>query len=343
VREGDSLDTRTSALIAYSCKSPVPSIVAKGARAYRREHMAQIINELEVERLRELGTLITKYSIGDGIHPVAIGGLHCIRLSAPHMQLPSVYNPCVCVIVQGTKQVLLEEEIYRYAPPQFLAVSVDLPLLGQVVEASAEKPYLCLAIDVDARQIADLISQSGDAGWSRGETSRGLFIGELDAAMLEAVLRLARLLDTPRDIPVLAPLVMREFHYRLLSGPCGPAIAQMAIPGSNTHKIGQIIRRIKTQLASPIRVEELASMANMSPSSFHQHFKAVTAMSPVQYQKRLRLTEARHLLLAESTDAASAAYRVGYQSVSQFSREYARMFGAPPIRDIEGIRSVAEA
>jgi transcriptional regulator GlxA family with amidase domain len=128
-----------------------------------------------------------------------------------------------------------------------------------------------------------------------------------------------------------------------LSSPYGAAIAQMAIAGSNTHKIGQIIRRIKTRLAEPIRVEELASMANMSPSSFHQHFKAVTAMSPVQYQKRLRLTEARHLLLAQSADAASAAYRVGYQSVSQFSREYARMFGAPPIKDVDGIRSVAAA
>ena len=133
---------------------------------------------------------------------------------------------------------------------------------------------------------------------------------------------------------------MRELHYRLLSGPYGATVAQMAIAGSNTHKIGQIIRRIKTRLAEPIRVEELASQANMSTSSFHQHFKAVTAMSPVQYQKRLRLTEARHILLAGSADAASAAYRVGYQSVSQFSREYARMFGAPPKRDVEGLLSL---
>jgi transcriptional regulator GlxA family with amidase domain len=133
--------------------------------------------------------------------------------------------------------------------------------------------------------------------------------------------------------------VLREFHYRLLSSPYGSVIAQMAIAGSNTHKIGRIIRRIKTHLASPMRVEELAEMANMSLSSFHQHFKAVTAMSPLQYQKRLRLTEARHILLSENVDAASTAYRVGYQSVSQFSREYARMFGAPPIRDIEGIRN----
>jgi AraC-like DNA-binding protein len=190
--------------------------------------------------------------------------------------------------------------------------------------------------------IADLIAQSGDASWTRGETSRGLFVGESDAAMLESVLRLARLLTTPRDIAALAPLVLREFHYRLLSGPYGAAIAQLAIAGSNTHKIGQVNRRIKTQLASPIRVEELASMANISASSFHQHFKAVTAMSPVQYQKRLRLTEARQTLLAEKSDAASAAYRVGYQSVSQFSREYAQMFGAPPRRDADAVRRRSE-
>ena len=305
--------------------------------------MQNQINGLLDPGQRELAGVVARYSNGDGMHASAIDGLHCIRLSEPHLQLPTVYRPCVCVIVQGAKQVLLENEIYRYAPPQFLAVSVDLPLVGQVVEASREKPYLCLAIDIDARQITDLIAQSGDASWSRGETSRGVFVGDLDAATQDSVLRLARLLDTPRDIPALAPLAMREFHYRMLSGPYGSAIAQMAIAGSNSHKIAQIIRRIRTKISEPIRVEELASMANMSPSSFHQHFKAVTAMSPVQYQKRLRLTEARHILLAEKADAQSAAYRVGYQSVSQFSREYARMFGAPPIRDAAGIRQVRPA
>lgn len=299
--------------------------------------MKSEISELLESGRRELSRLVHKYSTDEGMHRSAIDALHCIRLSERQMQLPSVYQPSICVILQGAKQVLLEDEIYRYAPPQFLAVSVDLPLVGQVIEASAGEPYLCLAIELDARTIADLISQSGDASWSRRETTRGLFVGEMDAATQDAVLRLARLLETPRDIPVLAPLALREFHYRLLSGPYGSAIAQMAIAGSNTHKIGQIIRRIKTKLAEPIRVDELASMANMSVSSFHQHFKAVTAMSPVQYQKRLRLTEARQILLAEQADAQNAAYRVGYQSVSQFSREYSRMFGAPPIRDVEAI------
>lgn len=281
---------------------------------------------------------MNKYSNGDGIHATAIEGLSCIKLSGRQMQLPSVYRPSVCVIVQGAKQVLLEEEVYRYAPPQFLAVSVDLPLVGQVTEASPEAPYLCLAIDIDARIMADLIAQSEDPGWSRGDSARGLFVGEMDEPLQESALRIARLLDTPRDIPMLAPLMQREFHYRVLRSPYGRLVAQMAIAGSNMHKIGQIIRRIRTRLAEPIRVEELATLASMSPSSFHAHFKAVTAMSPVQYQKRLRLTEARQMLLAGGVDAASAAYRVGYQSVSQFSREYSRMFGAPPIRDVERIR-----
>ncbi len=300
--------------------------------------MTTQFNVLEDDRRRELAALTFKYSEGDGIHATAVPGLSCIRLCAPNMKLPAVYQPSICVILQGAKQVLLEEEIYRYAPPDFLAVSVDLPLVGQVTEASADRPYLCLQIEIDPRQIGELIAQMDDAARLRGETTRGLFIGKLDGATQEAVLRLARLLETPRDIRLLAPMMLRELHYRLLSSEYGPAIAQMAIPSTNTHRIGQAIRRIKANLASPVRVEELAAVASMSPSSFHQHFKAVTAMSPLQYQKRLRLMEARHILLAGNTDAASTAYRVGYESVSQFSREYARMFGAPPMRDIEGIR-----
>lgn len=286
----------------------------------------------------ELRALALRHADGEGIRATAIDSLQCIKLSATQMQLPAVYRPSICVIVQGRKQVLLEDERYGYAPSQFLAVSVDLPLVGQVTEASAAQPYLCLAIDLDARQIADLVALSGDPSWSRATTGRGLFVGEVDRALCDSVLRLARLLDSPRDIPVLAPLALREFHYRVLRSPYGAQVAQMAIVGSTTHKIGQAIRRLKTQLAEPVRVEELASLASMSPSSFHHHFKALTAMSPVQYQKRLRLTEARHILLAEDTDAASAAYRVGYQSVSQFSRDYARMFGAPPRRDVQALR-----
>lgn len=295
-------------------------------------------NALLEARQREIGELILRFSKGEGMHASAIAGLHCIRLSAPHAPLPTVYRPSFCVIVQGAKQVLLEDEVYRYAPSQFLAVSVDLPLVGQVLEASAEAPYLCVAIDIDARQIAKLIEQVGPIGQAPRDTPRGLFVGDLDEATQDTVLRLARLLATPREIPVLAPLLMREFHFRVLSGPFGACIAQMAMAGSHTHRIAQVIQHIRSQLAEPIRIEELASLAHMSRSALHEQFKAVTAMSPLQYQKRLRLTEARQILLAERADAASAAYRVGYQSASQFSREYARMFGAPPIRDVASLR-----
>jgi AraC-like DNA-binding protein len=293
-------------------------------------------------RFHELAALVDQFSKGDGVHATAIPGLQCLRMSAPSMKTPAVYTPCVCVVVQGSKRVLLEEEIYRYSPSQYLAVSVDLPLLGQVIEASADKPYLCLQINLDPRHMSELIAQSGHDAWEQGGTARGMFVGKLDDAMMDTVLRLARLLHAPKDIPALAPMTMRELHYRLLSGAHGAAIAQIAIAGSTTQKIAQVIRRMKSDLAVPMRIEELAAMAHMSPSSFHQHFRAITAMSPLQYLKRLRLTEARQIMLSEPVDAASTAYRVGYESASQFSREYARMFGAPPMRDIAGLRSAVD-
>jgi AraC-like DNA-binding protein len=300
--------------------------------------MKHALTTAEADRLAELATLTARHAVGDGVFDTAVPGLRCIKLSEPSMKLPAVYEPSVCVILQGSKQVLLEDEIYRYAPPQFLAVSVDLPLLGQVIEASTSRPYLCLQIQIDARQIAELIAETGETHFARNETGRGLFVGHLDSATQEAVLRLTRLLDSPQDIPILAPMVLREIHYRLLMNQDGAAISQIAIAGSVTHRIGNIIRKMKTSLAAPLRVEDFAAPANMSPSSFHQHFKAVTAMSPLQYYKRLRLTEARHILLSEQADAATTAYRVGYESASQFSRDYARLFGAPPIRDVSGMR-----
>jgi AraC-like DNA-binding protein len=333
-----TLDTETSDVLANSSKHlELPLNPGRVVGMFGSE-MTSEITAIEKGRLAELAALTEKYSSGDGICATAVSGLRCIKFTAPSMKLPAVYEPSLCVIVQGSKQVLLEDDIYRYAPSQYLAVSVDLPLLGQVLEASEERPYLCLQIEIDPRQIGELIAQSGDTHWTRNDTARGLFVGRLDGAAQEAVLRLARLLETPKDIPMLAPMMLREIHYRLLSGEYGPAIAQIAIAGSSINTIGQIIRRMKTNLAARLRVEELAAMANMSPSSFHEHFKAVTAMSPLQYYKRLRLTEARHILLSGNADAATTAYRVGYESASQFSRDYARMFGAPPMRDIAGIR-----
>jgi AraC-like DNA-binding protein len=292
------------------------------------------------EQLSELGVLISKYSNGDGIHATPVAGMRCIKTSVPGVGMPAIYNPSLCVIVQGSKQVLLEDEVYHYGPSQFLVVSVDLPLVGKVLAARTDQPYLCVQIDLDSRLLSELLAQSATTRPMASSTMRGLFVGNLDSATLDAVLRLVRLLETPTDIATLAPLVMREIHYRMLSGVHGQAVVQMAISGSNMQKIAEVIRVMKANLSLPVRIENLAEMAHMSPSSFHHHFKTITAMSPLQYQKHLRLTEARQIMLAEHTDAASTAYRVGYESASQFSREYARMFGAPPLRDIEALRSL---
>lgn len=291
------------------------------------------------ESFRELLEIVSRHAAADGIHDTPIRDLHCVRMSDPSVAIPGVYDPCLCVVVQGSKQVLLGDEIYRYRPLHYLAVSVDLPVLGQVVDATVAEPYLCLKIDLDAHTLTEILSQSRSTQLTSAATPRGLFVGTMDDALLGAVLRLARLLDAPGDIPVLAPMLLREVHYRLLSSEHGQLIAAMAAAGSNLQKVAQIIGAMKADLARPLRIEDLAANAHMSVSSFHHHFKAVTSMSPLQYLKRLRLTHARQILLSEDTDAASTAYRVGYESASQFSREYARMFGAPPIRDVEALRS----
>ncbi len=294
---------------------------------------------ISADKLNELCRLVEKFSNGDGIHATAVPGMKCIRASAPGERMPTLYNPSMCLIVQGRKQVMAEEEIFHYGPGQFLAVSVDLPLVGQVLEASDARPYLCLQIDLDAHLLSELLAQLESAHTIKNATTRGVFVGDLDAATQDAMLRLALLLETPADIAMLAPVVLREIHYRLLRGKHGQAIVQMALAGSNMQKISEVIRVMKTNLALPVRIDALAEIVHMSPSSFYAHFKAITAMSPLQYHKRMRLTEARQIMFTEHADAASTAYRVGYESASQFSREYSRMFGAPPLRDVDALRS----
>lgn len=289
------------------------------------------------ERLAELASLIDRFSSGDGMHNTAIPGLQCIRASTIGMGLPDVYTACLCLIVQGRKQVLLEDEVYPYEPSQYLAASVDLPIVGHVTQASKATPYLGLKLDIDSHMLSELIAQMSTPP-AGSDSTRAIFVGRLEDTLADAVLRLVRLLDTPADIPMLAPLLLREVHYRMLQSQHGATFAQLAIPGSHLQKVAKVIQQIRAAVAQPIRVEELAAQASMSPSSFHHHFKQVTAMSPLQYQKRLRLTQARQMMLSENTDAATTAYRVGYESASQFSREYSRMFGAPPIRDIQTLR-----
>ncbi|WP_225894130.1 AraC family transcriptional regulator [Atlanticothrix silvestris] len=299
---------------------------------------------------KKLAALITRHTDGkgDGFHQTTIEELEFQRESSVLTTLQGVYEPILAILIQGKKKALLGEETYCYGASQYLVVSVDLPLSAFIVEATPEQPYLGFKLNLDPRELCDIITAQTSAlakplrmriESQKKNSIRGLFVSTADAPLLDCAIRLARLLDTPQDIPILAPLIIREIYYRLLIGEQGEAVRQIATSGSNMQRIAEVIQLIKADFVQPMRVEELAEQARMSPSSFHHHFKAVTSMSPLQYQKQLRLLEARRLMLAENSDAANAAYRVGYESQSQFSREYSRLFGAPPIRDIARLRT----
>jgi AraC-like DNA-binding protein len=290
---------------------------------------------------RELAALINRHTEerGNGFHQTDIDRLQFLRESVVATTIAGASTPMLAIVVQGQKAVLLGEETYRYGAAQYLAISVDLPLSGYIIEATPAQPYLGFKLDLDTHELCDMLAQTSVA--TQKETSvRGFFVSTAAAPLLDCALRLTRLLDTPQDIPILAPIIIREIYYRLLCGEQSEAVRQIATSGSHMQRIAQSIELIKTELTRSIRVEELSIRASMSPSSFHYHFKAVTSMSPVQYQKQLRLLEARRLMLAENSTAVNAAERVGYESPSHFSREYARMFGAPPVRDIDRLRSL---
>ncbi|MGL5875044.1 MAG: AraC family transcriptional regulator N-terminal domain-containing protein, partial [Xenococcaceae cyanobacterium] len=251
-----------------------------------------------------------------------------------------ICEPFLGIILQGKKAVFLGEENYQYSVAQYLVISVDLPLSAFVVDATPDKPYLGFKLSLDPRQLCDIITQTSSTESKKETSVRGLFVSNANAPLIDCALRLTKLLDTPQDIPILAPMIIREIYYRLLKGEQGESVRQIATSGSNMQRIAEVIQFMKADFTQPMRVEDLAGQASMSPSSFHHHFKQVTSMSPLQYQKQLRLLEARRLMLAENFTAANAADLVGYESPSHFSREYARMFGAPPIQDIDRLRAV---
>jgi AraC-like DNA-binding protein len=252
------------------------------------------------------------------------------------------YEPGVALIVQGSKRVILGPDSFVYGRDHFLIASLNLPAVAQILEASPERPYLSVMLRLDAHEIAQLMME-GHVPPPRAQSGeRAMATGQVTMPLLSAFERLVALLDDePGAMAALAPMVQREILYRLLMSEHGDRLRQIGAAGSQSHQIGRAIDWLKTHYTEPLRVDALAALARMSPSTFHHHFRALTAMSPLQYQKWLRLTEARRLMLAESLDASTAAYRVGYESASQFSREYSRQFGAPPMRDIAGLRSQA--
>ncbi len=301
--------------------------------------------DFAMDRATELAGLIERNTGADGVHRTAIANLALVRSSRVTEPIHALYKPALCVVAQGRKQTQLGERVYVYDAAKYLVFSVDLPLVGQVIEASPERPYLCLQLDIDAAMLSALLLDSDDDGAKPPASPAGdlaLSVSPVTPDLLDAVIRLVRMLETPRDIAMLAPLAEREILYRALHGEHGARLRQIATADSRLQQISRAIGWIKAHYADPFSIEAVAKAARMSPSALHQHFKAVTAMSPLQFQKQIRLQEARRLLLAQSFDAATAGHNVGYESPSQFSREYSRLFGAPPARDIARLRAASE-
>lgn len=290
------------------------------------------------ERQQELTARVARLAPVDGTHRAAFPSLVLTRGSVPTVCMPTVCQPCLGFVVQGRKRALLNDEVFYYDALNYLVVSVTLPMMGHVIEATPDRPYLSVRLDLDLEEIARLLLELGDRGAAPVAADRGLFVARMDEPLLDAVLRMVKLLDTPEDIAMLAPAVQREIYYRVLRGELGQRLVDLAECDSGNHRIVRAIEWLKQRYAAPLRIEDLADAVHMSPSALHHRFKAVTAMSPLQYQKHLRLHEARKLMFADGIECATAAHRVGYESPSQFTREYRRLFGAPPSVEIARLR-----
>ena len=297
---------------------------ADRAQAYRDE-----LTERIAQAIRQDGT----------IEPLK--GLHFNRSSFPSECVHSVSIPAFCAIAQGSKEVLLGCDRYQYDPMHYLLATVELPIASQILEASKAQPYLSLRLDLDPTLVGSVMVEAGYLSSRNRAEVKAIDVSPLDVNLLDAVVRLVRLIDFPGEAHVLAPLIKREIIYRLLMGEQSSRLCHIAVLGGYTHHIARALDRLRKDFNQPLRIESIARELGMSVSSFHHHFKSVTAMSPLQFQKQLRLQEARRLMLGQSLDATTAAYRVGYDDASHFNREYKRLFGAPPMRDVERLREAA--
>ncbi len=293
--------------------------------------------------LETLVDLISRHAPTDGIHPTPIAGVSLVRSDSPTVPMPVVYEPTLCLIAQGRKQVMVGTTSYIYDAAKYLVASVDIPVTGSVIEASEAEPYLCLVLDLDMTVLSELVLRYPAPDETNDLPAAGIELNDTTPELLGAVARLARLLDTPDDIEALAPLTIREILYRLLISSGNGVVRQMARADSRLSQIARAIAWLRSHYSETCRIDDIADIAGMSRSTFHAHFKAVTSMSPLEFRSQLRLQEARRLMVAEALDAAGAGYRVGYESPSQFSRDYARMFGLPPARDAGRLRGAVQA
>jgi len=289
--------------------------------------------------LAKLAELLKAHAPYDGSFELRIPGVHITRAARVNKELAhAVLGPSLCLVAQGAKSVILGKEVFRYDASRMLVYSVDVPVGAQVTRATLAEPYLGFRLDLDPSKIAELTSKVFPLGLSISETSQAITVDQADPAVINAVVRLMELVSQPGDAELLAPLVIEEILIRLLRSPLGGRVALLGQEESKLHRVSKAVTWVRANFDKPLDVERLALMVHMSASSFHQHFKAVTSMSPLQYQKAIRLQAARRLMLLGKLDAGAASRQVGYQSASQFTREYGRYFGSAPTKDIAKVR-----
>ena len=288
--------------------------------------------------IEKLAKHIEKWANGANQYDTEIPGLRFSRWATPTPPTSYTHNPSICLIAQGRKRVLLGEDSFVYDANHFLISSVDLPIIANIIEASEDKPYLGVIMELDLTEISQLIVDSELTFNQSKEAQKGIAVGELSEPLLDAFLRLIELLDEGQSIKILAPIIKREIFYRLLITEQGARLNQIVTAGSHSHQIAKAIDWLKNNFVKPLSVSELAAYSGMSKSAFYTHFRSMTSMTPLQFQKKLRLSEARRLMLTENLDAMATTFKVGYESPSQFSREYSRLFGAPPSKDIKSLR-----
>ncbi len=297
-----------------------------------KSSQTEIINNLLANAL--------KYCDREGIHETPLPELKVIRREKTTEASPGMYASVICLVLQGEKRVWSGKKIYRYDPENYLVSCIDIPATVQIVRASAKQPYVGLTLELEPSVVYDILQETSPAEVQNEQPGGGFFVEKVTAELAGAFARLMKTLENKNDLRVLAPSIVREIHYHLMSSRYGMKVRQLGVVGSKTQRIGKVVEHLRRDYAEPLSVTSLARMANMSPSSFHLHFRQVTSMSPLQYQKQVRLQEARRLLSVETTDVASVAFKVGYESPSQFSREYRRLFGQPPMRDMDQLRTL---
>ena len=322
------MNAETLPILAYSC-----------FKAYAKADIQKGVDMSDP--LVEAVYRYTNAQAGDSPYATSIDGLAILR--SDHERGPNhlIFKPALCITLQGAKWTMFGDQRFEYHAGQALLVSVEMPAFGRVTEASPDKPYLGIVIELDLAAMGKVMEELDTLPAAGGDPRHGVFVTDFGGPLADCVLRLVRLLGTPAAIPMLCPAIMREICYWLLTGPHGGEVARMTLASSHAHHVVSAIHVLRDRFAEPVRIDELAAIAHLSPSAFHRQFKALTSMTPLQYQKQLRLLEARRLMVSNPINVEAAAFQVGYESPSQFSREYSRMFGTPPRRNVASLRLAA--